>query len=113
MAIAPRDIDAELLALSEKAKKVKTQQTIQLGELVQFIGADSLPSGPSPASSSPPSIRPRTNPKPSRWGPNAARRSFSWDPSATRRPHPANLLQDLMTTTARLRHLAVQRNRFN
>jgi hypothetical protein len=43
MAIKPRDFDAELLALMEKAKKVKSQKTFQLGELIQVIGADCLP----------------------------------------------------------------------
>ena len=43
MARKPRDYDAELQALMEKAKKVKSQKTIQLGELVQITGADSLP----------------------------------------------------------------------
>lgn len=43
MARKPRDYDAELQALMEKAKKVKSQKTTQLGELVQIIGADALP----------------------------------------------------------------------
>lgn len=43
MARKPRDYDAELQALMAKAKKVKTQKTTQLGELVQIIGADALP----------------------------------------------------------------------
>ena len=43
MARKPRDYDAELQALMDKAKKVKTQKTTQLGELVQIIGADALP----------------------------------------------------------------------
>ena len=43
MARKPRDYDAELQALMQKAKKVKTQKTTQLGELVQVIGADALP----------------------------------------------------------------------
>jgi hypothetical protein len=43
MARKPRDYDAELQALMEKAKKVKTQKTTQLGELVQVVGADALP----------------------------------------------------------------------
>jgi len=43
MARKPRDYDAELQALMEKARKVKTQKTTQLGELVQVIGADALP----------------------------------------------------------------------
>ena len=43
MARKPRDYDAELQALMDKAKKVKTQKTTQLGELVQVIGADALP----------------------------------------------------------------------
>lgn len=43
MARKPRDYDAELQALMERAKKVKTQKTTQLGELVQITGADTLP----------------------------------------------------------------------
>lgn len=43
MARKPRDYDAELQALMDKAKKVKTQKTAQLGELVQITGADALP----------------------------------------------------------------------
>ena len=43
MARKPRDYDAELQALMERAKKVKTQKTTQLGELVQIVGADALP----------------------------------------------------------------------
>jgi hypothetical protein len=43
MARKPRDFDAELQALMDKAKKVKSQKTTQLGELIQVIGADSLP----------------------------------------------------------------------
>jgi hypothetical protein len=43
MARKPRDYDAELQALMERAKKVKTQKTVQLGELVQIVGADALP----------------------------------------------------------------------
>ena len=43
MARKPRDYDAELQALMERAKKVKTQKTVQLGELVQVVGADTLP----------------------------------------------------------------------
>ena len=43
MARKPRDYDAELQALMDRAKKVKTQKTVQLGELVQIVGADALP----------------------------------------------------------------------
>ena len=43
MARKPRDYDAELQALMDKAKKVRTQKTTQLGELVQITGADALP----------------------------------------------------------------------
>lgn len=43
MARKPRDFDAELQALMDKAKKVKNQKTVQLGELVQVTGADALP----------------------------------------------------------------------
>ena len=43
MARKPRDFDAELQALMDKAKKVKEQKTVQLGELVQILGADALP----------------------------------------------------------------------
>lgn len=39
----PRDFDAELQTLMQRAKKVKTQKTTQLGELVQVTGADTLP----------------------------------------------------------------------
>ena len=43
MARKPRDFDAELQALMDKAKKVKGQKIVQLGELVQVVGADALP----------------------------------------------------------------------
>jgi hypothetical protein len=43
MAKKPRDYDAELRALMDKAKKLKSQKTVQLGELVQVTGADALP----------------------------------------------------------------------
>lgn len=43
MARKPRDFDAELQALMDRAKKVKSQKTVQLGELVQLTGADALP----------------------------------------------------------------------
>lgn len=43
MARKPRDFDAELQALVERTRKVKTQKTTQLGELVQLVGADALP----------------------------------------------------------------------
>lgn len=43
MARKPRDFDAELQALTDKAKKVKSQKTTRLGELVQVLGEDSLP----------------------------------------------------------------------
>ncbi|MGH7083782.1 MAG: conjugal transfer protein TraD [Acetobacteraceae bacterium] len=43
MARKPRDFDAELQALLERTRKVKTQKTVQLGELVQLVGADALP----------------------------------------------------------------------
>lgn len=39
----PRDYDAELQALMDKAKKLKSQKTVQLGKLVQVTGADALP----------------------------------------------------------------------
>ncbi len=43
MARKPRDYDAELQALMDKAKRLKSQKTVQLGELVQVTGADALP----------------------------------------------------------------------
>lgn len=43
MARKPRDYDAELQALMERTKKLKSQKTVQLGELVQVTGADMLP----------------------------------------------------------------------
>jgi hypothetical protein len=38
----PRDIDAELKALADKAKGLKAKRVLQLGELVTVTGADSL-----------------------------------------------------------------------
>ena len=38
----PRDIDAELKALQDKAKALKAKRILQLGELVAATGADSL-----------------------------------------------------------------------
>ena len=38
----PRNIDAELKALAEKAKGLKAQRVMQLGELVTVTGADAL-----------------------------------------------------------------------
>jgi hypothetical protein len=38
----PRDFDAELKALEEKARDLKTRKVQQLGELVISTGADSL-----------------------------------------------------------------------
>ncbi|OYX16896.1 MAG: conjugal transfer protein TraC [Sphingomonadales bacterium 32-67-7] len=38
----PRDIDAELKALSDKAKGLKAKRVLQLGELVTVTGADTL-----------------------------------------------------------------------
>ncbi len=38
----PRDIDAELKALSDKARALKAKQRTQLGELVAATGADAL-----------------------------------------------------------------------
>lgn len=43
MARKPRDYDAELQAIMDKAKKLRGQKTTQLGELVQVTGADALP----------------------------------------------------------------------
>ena len=37
----PRDIDAELKALAEKAKQLKERRVLQLGELVIATGAES------------------------------------------------------------------------
>lgn len=36
----PRDIDAELQALTEKARQLKSRKVLQLGELVIATGAD-------------------------------------------------------------------------
>lgn len=38
----PRDFDAELQALTDKAKALKTKKQGQLGELIIAIGADAL-----------------------------------------------------------------------
>ncbi|WP_428970348.1 conjugal transfer protein TraD [Sphingomonas sp. Xoc002] len=39
----PRDYDAELKALDDKARQLKTRKREQLGELVIATGADALP----------------------------------------------------------------------
>lgn len=39
----PRDFDAELQALTDKAKALKTKKQGQLGELVISTGADAMP----------------------------------------------------------------------
>lgn len=39
----PRDFDAELKALTDKAKRLKDRKLQQLGELVIATGADALP----------------------------------------------------------------------
>ena len=39
---APRNIDAELKALADKAKDLKAKRTTQLGELVTITGANVL-----------------------------------------------------------------------
>jgi hypothetical protein len=38
----PRDYDAELKALTDKARQLRTRKTSQLGELVVATGADAL-----------------------------------------------------------------------
>lgn len=38
----PRDIDAELKALADKARGLKAKRIVQLGELVTLTGADGL-----------------------------------------------------------------------
>ncbi|MGI4744738.1 MAG: conjugal transfer protein TraD [Janthinobacterium lividum] len=38
-----KDHDAELQALMEQTKKVKSAKTVQLGEIAQLVGADTLP----------------------------------------------------------------------
>lgn len=38
----PRDYDAELKVLTDKARQLKTRKTSQLGELVNATGADTL-----------------------------------------------------------------------
>lgn len=42
MARKPRDIDAELKALQDKAKALKAKRLVQFGELVVATGADAL-----------------------------------------------------------------------
>jgi len=39
----PRDFDAELKALGDKARQLKERKLVQLGELVIAMGADALP----------------------------------------------------------------------
>ena len=38
----PRDIDAELKALTERTRELKARRVVQLGELVVTTGADAL-----------------------------------------------------------------------
>jgi len=102
MARKPRDFDAELQALMDKARKVKSQKTVQLGELVQVTGADTPPWRPLPARCSPPSSKARSHLRPSRGGPNADRPSFSKGASGGRKPNPATLLHNLQAATAQL-----------
>ena len=111
MARKPRDYDAELQALMDKAKKVRTQKTTQLGELVQIVGADALPMEALPGHSSPWSSRARNSPAPSRGGPRRASRSFSQGAGGGRQKQPATLLQQLQASTAQLHRLTVLRNR--
>ena len=39
----PRDFDAELKVLNERARQLKDRRIIQLGELVAATGADAMP----------------------------------------------------------------------
>ena len=39
----PRDYDAELKALTDKARQLKTRKQSQLGELIIATGADAMP----------------------------------------------------------------------
>lgn len=39
----PRDFDAELKALNERARQLKDRRIVQFGELVAATGADALP----------------------------------------------------------------------
>ena len=43
MARKTKDYDAEIQAVLDKAKKLRAGKTVQLGELVQMVGADALP----------------------------------------------------------------------
>ena len=70
------------------------------------------PSRPWPACCWPPSSNPRNSPKPSRGGPNADTPSFSKGAGGGRKPAPVILLRELQATTAQLRRLTVQQNRF-
>ena len=42
----PRDFDAELKALSDKAKLLRDRKLVRLGELVAATGEDALPVEP-------------------------------------------------------------------
>ena len=91
MARKPRDYDAELQALMEKAKKVKIAEDRPVGR----AGADhrcrrAAPSRPWPAPCSPRWNSRSRHRKWSRGGPNAVRRSFSKAASGRRgTPRPA------------------------
>ncbi len=113
MARKPRDYDAELQALMEKAKKVRTQKTVQLGELVQIVGADALPiealagvllSAVEQAKKQPEAI--------ARWT-ERGQTFFQQGGKRGKKTQPATLLQQLQETMAQLRRLTVQRNRLD
>ena len=111
----PRDFDAELQALMDRAKKVKGQKTIQLGKLVQITGADHRRRRPPVEALAGALLAavsgPRRHPRPSRGGPNADRPSFSKGASGGRRTHRALLLRDLQAAAVQLSRIQAVQSR--
>lgn len=111
MARKPRDFDAELTALMAKAKKVKGQKTVQLGELVQVAGADGLPiealAGALLAVVEQAEKQPEAV---TRWT-ERGQAFFRKVAGEGRRLAPATLLSELQATTAQLGRLCVWHHR--
>jgi hypothetical protein len=97
----PRDYDAELKALEDKARELKTRKVQQLGELVIATGADALTADELAGALSH-WRKPRT-PERGRHGPSAGPRSF--------RGGRGDLHQRLTATLAALKRNRAARNR--
>ena len=99
-----------------RPKKLKSQKTVQLGELVQVTGADALPMEALAGALLAAVEQSKTSPEAvtrvgrTRPGSLSARRQGA---NGAARPVLPHLLADLLATTQRLRRLVVQRNRLD